>query len=129
MQLLSYSIILVHGLQGNQFNMWSSGDTFWPHNLLAKSLRNIRIISYGYNLDITSHNSILQHAENLVQDICDLRRTKEVNRILLVSNLSHLFSLLMLRITSRERLIIFVAHNLGGIVVKQVYLCPNLTLL
>ena len=46
-------------------------------------MRNVRIITYGYDADIArflgraSKNTSLQHAENLIQDLHGIRKAKE----------------------------------------------------
>ena len=85
----------MHGLRGNRYKTWTSGDTFWPRDLLAKSMKNVRIITYGYDADIVrflgkaSANISLQHAENLIQDLHNIRKTKEqVISLILFKNYS-----------------------------------------
>lgn len=44
---------------------------FWPRDLLPQKVKNIRILSYGYDSKIgfihgTNKNGIYQHAENML---------------------------------------------------------------
>jgi hypothetical protein len=79
-------------------------DVFWPKDLLPKDLPNCRICTWGYNVDLnlvrrdTSTATVFQHAKNLLSDVADAR----------MSN------------AEKTRPLIFVAHSLGGIVVKDV---------
>ncbi|KAK7688526.1 hypothetical protein QCA50_008064 [Cerrena zonata] len=77
---------------------------FWPRDLLGKDVKNIRIISWGYDSDVmkvfssSSQDTIVGHAETLLTDIDSLRTDLEVKTL---------------------RPIIFIGHSLGGIVIKQ----------
>lgn len=76
---------------------------FWPRDLLPAVLPAVRIFTWGYDVDVanlvgrTAQESIYEHANVLLSDLADSRTTPE----------------------EKERPIIFVAHSLGGIVVKD----------
>lgn len=78
-------------------------DVFWLQDLLPKALPSARIFTWGYDVDLgkfllpTSTMSVSQHAETLLSDLSDVRTTYR----------------------ARSTRIIFVAHSLGGIVVKR----------
>jgi hypothetical protein len=97
---LSFSVVFVHGLRGDAFDTWTSGTVCWPRELLAKELKNSRIISvsqdfteppkaililkqWGYDSTIanlknfSSQNSIFSHATNLLGDIAGKRRSDD----------------------------------------------------
>ena len=74
---------------------------FWPADLLPKQCPNARILVYGYDSMVTKYmtgatnkNSIVSHGKDLLHA---LSRERELDRRL-----------------------IFVAHSLGGIIVKEV---------
>lgn len=97
-------ICFIHGLFGNWESTWtaSSHTTPWPKTLLGPRLKNARIFTYGYDAHPvrrtdTSSNRLLDHAANLLTDLAGDR---------LLANAS-------------SRPLIFVAHSLGGLVVKQ----------
>lgn len=76
---------------------------FWPYDLLPKDdiISNARILLYGYDSHPThfyktgtNRMTITQHAENLMHNVASIR------------------------VQCRGRPLIFVAHSLGGILVK-----------
>ncbi len=137
------SIILIHGLNGHPRNTWtctrstepSMGATsddrytngtrmdseqrpskkrrtdppdvkrevFWPRELLPQVFPQARILTWGYNVQIkhmltsTSKESIFQHAGVLLSDLALLRTSS----------------------ADKQKHLIFIAHSLGGIVVKD----------
>lgn len=86
-QLTIHSLVLVHGLGGHPLSTWTYerrrsllGNSanvriFWPLDLLAPTLSNVRILTYGYDsdpahvFDSVSRISMYQHASNLLQDL------------------------------------------------------------
>ncbi|KAI9851959.1 MAG: hypothetical protein M1838_002248 [Thelocarpon superellum] len=100
-------IVLVHGLNGHPQTTWTAKNgVFWPTQLLPKTLGNVRarILVYGYNADVYAFGGksatadyILQHAQTLVFNLDSERYTEDAS----------------------DRPIIFVAHSLGGILVKK----------
>ena len=134
------SVIFVHGLQGHPERTWTTrarlvtrmaglkrkwpfrndkekvqsssplevetvGPVFWPKELLPDDLPNARILSYGYNSTVTNffsfesinQNSIYQHAKDMLMEIIAIREDGKLTRP-----------------------IVFLAHSLGGIIVKEV---------
>jgi len=81
---------------------------YWPRDLLPKRLPNARIFTWGYDVDIgrlfssASGASIFHHAGTLLEDIAGARES----------------------LTEVTRPLVFVAHSLGGIVVKET-LCTS----
>ncbi|CZT01681.1 uncharacterized protein RCO7_01901 [Rhynchosporium graminicola] len=102
-------IVLVHGLNGNPRNTWTAPNgVFWPSQLLPASLKSFqaRILVYGYNADVytfgsskggPSSDTIHQHAQTLLANLALERKSEDVS----------------------EHPIIWVAHSLGGILVKR----------
>ncbi|KAI9759833.1 MAG: hypothetical protein M4579_002040 [Chaenotheca gracillima] len=100
-------IVFVHGLNGHPKDTWTAKNgVFWPAELLPKTLNavNARILVYGYNADVyafggksATRDYIHEHAQTLVTTL-DAERFNE---------------------DATERPIIWVAHSLGGILVKR----------
>lgn len=104
-------IIFVHGLnpkgsENHAKETWThSGDashtmTFWPQALLPESIPSARILLFGYNSSILAHASITPvhgHANTLLNRLYNKRREDN----------------------EKHRPIIFIAHSLGGLLVKQ----------
>ena len=105
--MATVDVVLVHGLNGDPQKTWTSEKrkTFWPSQLLPPFLTDskARILTYGYDADVVSFTDgaskdrIHNHAETLIQKLYSNRRLKNAT----------------------ERPIIFVAHSLGGLVVKR----------
>jgi len=102
-------IVLVHGLNGDPRKTWTAKNgVFWPTQLLPVTLKSakVRILMYGYNADVyafggksASSDMIHQHAQTLVSNLALERKSEEVT----------------------DHPIIWVAHSLGGILVKRVF--------
>lgn len=77
----------------------TSNKVFWPLELLPDSLPDCRIYTWGYDVDILgpSTTTVFQHARNLLSSVADDRMSS----------------------VDRQRPIVWVAHSLGGIVVKD----------
>lgn len=102
----SISIILIHGVNGDPIKTWehvssdgSGKRVLWPRDLLPKDFPAARVLSFGYNGDIYRNDS--------VAGIRDLARS-------LLSYLS-----IKRRGVDSNRPILFIAHCLGGLIVKQ----------
>ena len=78
-------------------------NVFWPRDLLPRAFPQARIVTWGYDVQIesflaaASQASIYHHAENLLSDLVMLRKSD----------------------TPKLKPLIFIAHSLGGIVVKD----------
>ena len=104
---LDVDVVFVHGLNGHPLQTWTSEKrkVFWPAQLLPLIIeqQRARILVYGYDADVTSFtdgvskDKIHNHAEHLVAALHANRRIRQAS----------------------ERPIIFIAHSLGGLIVKR----------
>ncbi|KAF2670106.1 hypothetical protein BT63DRAFT_412865 [Microthyrium microscopicum] len=94
-------IVAVHGLNGHRDRTWTVDDCNWLRDYLVLDIPNIRVFSWGYDAnthgDTVSCQYLYDHARQLVSD---LTRRRQVTKTL-------------------KRPIIFIAHSLGGIIVKS----------
>jgi pimeloyl-ACP methyl ester carboxylesterase len=104
-------IVFVHGLTGDSSSTWlhSSSErthgreVHWPRDLVKCDVSNARISMFGYDANVASfwggasQNRLSNHAENLLGELTGLREETG----------------------TENRYVIFVAHSLGGLVVKK----------
>jgi pimeloyl-ACP methyl ester carboxylesterase len=96
------SVVLIHGLNGDSIETWTHATTrlCWPRDLLPEVLPCARVLSFAYNADIYANTSVAGirgNANALLARLRDVREDQDC-----------------------DRPIVFVAHSLGGIVLKQV---------
>jgi hypothetical protein len=96
-------IVALHGLNGHREKTWiAENGVHWLRDLLPEDLPQARILCWGYDAnthaaDRVSSQYLYNHARTLVSDLC--RKRKLTNSI--------------------DRPIIFIAHSLGGLVLKS----------
>lgn len=107
--LIATSIVAVHGLGGEGFSSWTTWDPSrsskpksWLEELLAQDIPNARIMTYSYMSDGTSYRYLVRNilygrALDLVKELVTQRS----------------------RDGSTRRPLFFIAHSLGGWIVKR----------
>ncbi|GAB1321004.1 hypothetical protein MFIFM68171_11214 [Madurella fahalii] len=95
-------LVLVHGLGGNVINTWvhQPSGVVWPRDLLPTRRPLTRVLAYGYDGDVHENGFVARirdHARTLVARLVDERDGVDP-----------------------ARPIVFVAHCLGGLIVKRV---------
>lgn len=93
-------VVAIHGLNGHAYGTWTHEitESLWLRDLLPEDLPGARIYTYSYPSHVlfsTSKATISDYAQSL------------------------LVSLSAARVGQERRPIIFIAHSLGGIVLKQ----------
>ncbi|KAI0390727.1 hypothetical protein F5Y17DRAFT_461513 [Xylariaceae sp. FL0594] len=87
-------IVFVHGLFGSRLNSFSKGGVCWIRDLLGQDVPHARIISWGWTTTLINGETVVGLAQQLLSDISEIRR-------------------------NTKRPILFVAHGLGGLLVKE----------
>lgn len=113
------SIVAVHGLNGHREKSWTANGVNWLRDFLPSDIPTARILTWGYDVNTHSTSQIsaqylYDHAVTLVSDLSLQRNLEKVQEALWIVVIS-------LRTTQTQtRPLIFIAHGLGGIVVKSV---------
>ena len=99
----SVDIVAVHGLGGHPYDTWTHDNgIMWLRDLLPQDIPNARVMTWGYDSEPQTakhfiHMMTFSHPDNLLSALYSLRSDTKSN----------------------NRPIIFMCHNLGGIVVKE----------
>ncbi|MCJ1303205.1 hypothetical protein MMC08_006013 [Hypocenomyce scalaris] len=120
-EALRVDIVAVHGLSGDLTKTWTHPTTkaFWLQDFLPQDVPAARVMTFGYNADAAFGNTaadIADHALSMLSSLVDKREEEDVGRLGWASNSSAEANILE---QEMQRPIIFIAHSLGGIIVKQ----------
>ncbi|KAI0972419.1 hypothetical protein F4678DRAFT_430226 [Xylaria arbuscula] len=93
-------LIAVHGLGGHALRTWTDekSGTCWIRDLLHDNVPNIRVMVFGYNAKRTNHSADLDFQDVATQLLAGMKR---------------------LRGDCEQRPVVFLAHSLGGLIVKK----------
>lgn len=103
--------MFVHGLEGDPVKTWQSGNTCWPKDILPLDFPNARVLSFGYR-------SLFSSSFADAVRLSHYPPTFEAVGRLLYSQLSRCREVIEIGLSPPP--IIFVAHSLGGLIVKSV---------
>ncbi len=111
----------IHGLNGHREATWTINSVNWLRDLLPSNIPNAHIYTWGYDANTHSTSQIsaqylYDHARTLISDLCLKRRMTKVLALYLHGKESLCWKIKQ----TQTRPIIFVAHSLGGIVLKTV---------
>ncbi|KAF8249223.1 hypothetical protein K440DRAFT_544459 [Wilcoxina mikolae CBS 423.85] len=97
------SVIAVTGLAGHAYGSLKNRETnrMWLMEFLPQDIKNVRIITYGYDTNLS-------------------RRSRPGTKRLVDHQLDCIGKLNTARTTAADRPIIFVGHSLGGILILRV---------
>ena len=114
-----HSCIAVHGWGSHALGGFKAhDDTYvWLRDSLAKDVPRLRVFVYGYASCLTSTDSISgidDYADTLRRLLRDMRRQSQVGTTRLAC-----ISALTMKV-GRLVSLVFIAHSLGGIVLKEV---------
>ncbi|KAF8529512.1 hypothetical protein BU17DRAFT_60309 [Hysterangium stoloniferum] len=102
-------IVAIHGLDGHREQSWTAENgILWLKDLLPQRLPHARITTYGYDTSTSSElnkieETLYGHAQNFISRLALLRN----------------------KTTTTTRPIIFLAHSLGGIILKFALIHAN----
>ncbi|KAF8510236.1 hypothetical protein BU17DRAFT_55578, partial [Hysterangium stoloniferum] len=97
-------IVAIHGLDGHREALWTAGNgSLWLCDFLPRGVPSARILTYGYDTYIqsmagSSTQTLDGHAESFLAHLASFRQISDTTKWL----------------------IIFIAHSLGGIILKHV---------
>ncbi|CAG8976325.1 hypothetical protein HYALB_00005732 [Hymenoscyphus albidus] len=99
---LTLDIIAIHGLNGHHLRTWTSptSQTLWHRDHFPQSIPHARIQTFGYDATAafsTNTSGIQEHARDLLRCVSESRTQS----------------------FEKSRPLIFIAHSLGGLVLKQ----------
>src|SRR4051794_16624051 len=123
-----FSCIAISGLGGHAFGSFKErdGSYMWLRDFLPKHFSGARILIYGYNSGLAKSNSfqaISDIASTFRNHIAAIRSSTNVSITLNFKGNSTLMRIMYMK---APRPLVFIAHSLGGIIVKEVrYLFPE----
>lgn len=99
---LTADIVAVHGLGGDALKTWTDAKTkkLWLHDFLPADIEGTRVMSFRYNADAAFGNTTANISDCAIDLLGNLAARRQ-------------------DVDETARPIVFIAHSLGGIVVKQ----------
>jgi hypothetical protein len=83
-ELIFFSIVAVHGLNGDPTESWTHPDTksMWIKDSLPLDVPNVRVMSFGYNANVafgSTTATIMDHARDLLSSLVDEREEEDAS--------------------------------------------------
>jgi alpha-beta hydrolase superfamily lysophospholipase len=121
---LNPSLIAIHGLNGHPFHTWTftskkdKSEFLWLRDILPARFPNARIMTFGYDARFigSSTSGIEDDARDLLERITRIKGRRMGLAVCIVHNFFSRHYILQ----RSDAPIVFIAHSLGGLVVKQV---------
>ena len=119
-------IVFVHGINGHPSGTWTSEkeNTFWLAQLLPRFVEEAkaRVLVYGYDADTVSSTKEIAHSDTPFDRHAPPKSITPLGQDRIHNHAEHLVATLWANRSRRhatDHPIVFVAHSLGGIVVKR----------
>lgn len=118
-------MITVHGIRDDYKSCWIDAEGgWWVKDRLFKNL-SVREVDYSYEIDEDSSvyepEGLASHAKSLINEYAKVRSKLEEVKPLSISQCSRRKVVLITSWqTETDRPIIWICHDLGGIIVKEV---------
>ena len=130
-RLIQYSIVFVYGLGGSIQTTWlhEKSKVHWPKAFIAQDLSNFRVFAFGYDADVVntwnpaSKSRITNHAQDLLDALAGERYLSETVSYNERQNDNKCLKNKIFE--QNERMIIFIGHSLGGLVIQQTLLASK----
>jgi hypothetical protein len=126
----AFRIVAVHGLNGHREATWTYEDgqkTMWLRDLLPLHFPNVRISTYGYQVDKDGFSTawIKERSVALLKALKDRTRSPERGRAFDSGGFHQEANKVPFQ---QRKSFVFIGHDLGGVIIKQVELIPLLAL-
>ena len=104
---------------------WTHAATgkLWLRDLLPLAIPNARIMVFGYDARVVDSRSIIgmmENANSLLTHLCNHRNSRDLE--VCDSFHFHYLSNPKVNFCEKTRPLIFIGHNLGGLIIKKVWL-------
>ncbi|KAJ3455478.1 hypothetical protein MRS44_016960 [Fusarium solani] len=103
-------IVMVHGLNGGRLSTWTKNIICWPRDLLYHHIPRARVMTFGYDASVifsSDTSKIRDYSCQLLAQLRDKREAEQLHKEI-------------------HRVLIFICHSLGGIVVKQALIIASI---
>lgn len=106
-EIYAISVVAIHGLGGDPYRTWMLNSKLWLRDLLPMELPAARCLTYGYD-SVAAFTDPTTRVDDCSRTLLERLRAKR--RAL---------------ITASSRPVVFVCHNLGGLLLKKAFLIAS----